>query len=73
VAFLPEVHDVTIIRDGPRRIIVPAGAVWDAFFDSPGIDLGECEQPQHQECERFCLRSEDWLAEAGLPRIDPRS
>lgn len=46
VAFPAGVREVVVLRDGPRRIIVPAGAVWDDFFDLPGIDLGEREQPQ---------------------------
>jgi virulence-associated protein VagC len=27
------------VREGQRRVIVPSNAVWDDFFDSPGIDL----------------------------------
>ena len=27
------------MREGKRRVIVPSNAVWDDFFDSPGIDL----------------------------------
>jgi len=53
VAFPPDVHDVTILRDGPRRVIMPTGTLWDDFFDSPGVDLGEREQPAHQEREAF--------------------
>ncbi len=53
VAFPPGVRDVTIVRDGPRRVIMPAGALWDDFFDSPGVDLGERAQPPHQEREAF--------------------
>jgi hypothetical protein len=33
------------IRDGARRMVVPANAVWDDFFDAPGIDLPLREQP----------------------------
>ena len=51
VAFPKGVRDVSILKDGPRRIIVPANAVWDDFFNSPGIDLGEREQPPPQERE----------------------
>lgn len=39
VAFPAHVTDVTIIKDGPRRIIVPTGAAWDAIFDAPGADI----------------------------------
>jgi antitoxin VapB len=53
VAFPPDVHEVTILRDGPRRIIVPVDSVWDDFFDSPGIDLGERDQPTIQARDTF--------------------
>ena len=53
VAFPEGVREVTILRDGVRRIIVPADATWDDFFDEPGIDLGEREQPPTQERETF--------------------
>jgi antitoxin VapB len=53
VAFPPGVREVTILRDGARRIIVPADSVWDEFFDSPGIDLGERDQPEAQVREAF--------------------
>lgn len=51
VAFPPGVREVAILRDGPRRVIVPADALWDDFFDAPSVDLGEREQPPHQERE----------------------
>ena len=53
VAFPANVREVTILRDGVRRIVVPANAVWDDFFDAPGIDLGEREQPPVQSRESF--------------------
>ena len=53
VAFPDKVKRVTVLRDGNRRVIVPAGAVWDDFFDSPGIDLGPREQPDVQAREDF--------------------
>jgi antitoxin VapB len=53
VAFPPTVREVMILRDGPRRIIVPADSVWDDFFSSPGVDLGEHEQPMAQPREAF--------------------
>ncbi len=53
VAFPENVREVSIVRDGARRIIVPADAVWDDFFDAPGIDLGEREQPSAQSREEF--------------------
>ena len=48
VAFPENVKEVTILRDGGRRIIIPANSVWDDFFASPGFDLGEREQPSSQ-------------------------
>jgi antitoxin VapB len=48
VAFPDTVREVTILRDGARRVIVPADSVWDDFFDAPGIDLGDRSQPQAQ-------------------------
>jgi antitoxin VapB len=53
VAFPDNVREVAILRDGARRVIVPAGAIWDDFFDSPGVDLGKREQPQAQTREAF--------------------
>lgn len=53
VAFPEGVREVTIIKDGARRVIVPSNAVWDDFFDAPGIDLGERAQPPMQERESF--------------------
>ncbi len=53
VAFPDDVRVVAIIRDGARRIITPANAIWDDFFDAPGIDLGERAQPAHQARESF--------------------
>lgn len=51
VAFPEGVREVAILRDGARRVIVPANAVWDDFFVAPGADLPEREQPQMQERE----------------------
>ena len=48
VAFPENVKEVTILRDGGRRIIIPANSVWDDFFAASGIDLGEREQPSSQ-------------------------
>ncbi len=49
VAFPESVRDVTILREGVRRVIVPAHSMWDDFFDAPGIDLPLREQPRAQE------------------------
>jgi antitoxin VapB len=51
VAFPPGVREVAVLRDGARRVVVPANAVWDDFFDAPGIDLGERLQPAAQPRE----------------------
>ena len=32
VAFPEGVRDVSVLREGARRVIVPANAVWDDFF-----------------------------------------
>jgi len=53
VAFPGSVKEVTIVRDGVRRVIAPANAVWDDFFDTPGVDLPEREQPQAEERKEF--------------------
>ena len=53
VAFPERVKDVAIIREGQRRVIVPANAVWDDFFARPGIDLPEREQSAAQERDPF--------------------
>jgi antitoxin VapB len=53
VAFPDGVRAVTILRDGKRRVIVPTDAVWDDFFDAPGVDLGERRQPGTQVRETF--------------------
>lgn len=45
VAFPEGVSAVRIVREGSRRVIVPDGATWEDFFDSPGVDLGERDQP----------------------------
>ena len=48
VAFPDGVREVAILRDGARRVIVPANSVWDDFFDAPGIELPERDQPPAQ-------------------------
>lgn len=53
VAFPAGVREVRILREGLRRVIVPANAVWDDFFAASGIDLGERDQPQPQPREAF--------------------
>ena len=53
VAFPDGVRAVTVLREGKRRIIAPAEAAWDDFFDAPGVDLGERAQPAAQDRGRF--------------------
>ncbi len=53
VAFPDGVREVVVLRDGVRRVIVPANAAWDDFFDARGIDLGEREQPEAEGRETF--------------------
>ena len=53
VAFPSEVKRVSIVKDGKRRIIAPADATWDDFFDAPGVDLGERVQPDWDERDAF--------------------
>ena len=53
VAFPQGVKDVTILREGRRRVIVPTNALWDDFFAAPGAHLGDRDQPEAQERERF--------------------
>ena len=53
VAFPPGVSEVALLRDGARRVIVPANAVWDDFFDQPGIDFPDRIQPEAEDREGF--------------------
>ena len=53
VAFPDDVREVNIIRDGKRRIIVPADSSWDDFFAAPGIDLEPRDQPAAQHRDEF--------------------
>jgi antitoxin VapB len=53
VAFPDGVREVTIVRDGRRRIVSPADAVWDDFFDAPGVERAPREQPQPRAREPF--------------------
>ncbi len=53
VAFPEGVKAVTVLRDGSRRVVVPSDALWDDFFEAPGIDLGPRDQPKAQERDSF--------------------
>lgn len=48
VAFPEDVKEVTVIRDGNRRIIAPAHSSWDDFFAAPGVELGDRDEPSAQ-------------------------
>ena len=39
LAFPDSDKKVSIVREGKRLVIAPPNAVWDDFFDSPGIGL----------------------------------
>ncbi|KTE24232.1 MULTISPECIES: AbrB/MazE/SpoVT family DNA-binding domain-containing protein [unclassified Sphingopyxis] len=53
VAFPEGVKEVCVVREGKRRIILPAEAIWDDFFEAPGIALPERDQPQAQVRDSF--------------------
>ena len=53
VGFPESVREVAILRDGIKRVIVPADRTWDDFFAAPGIDLGERDQPSTQARKTF--------------------
>nr|WP_298411229.1 type II toxin-antitoxin system VapB family antitoxin [uncultured Halomonas sp.] len=54
---LPEdVKRVDVIALGRIRIITPAGAAWDSWFDEEGVSadfMTDREQPAEQERETF--------------------
>ena len=53
VAIADTVREVIVTQDGPRRIIAPADAAWDDFFDAPGTDLAPRQQPAAEHRETF--------------------
>ena len=53
VAFPEGVKEVAVLKEGKKRIIVPAESIWDDFFDAPGIDLPGREQPPVQAREKL--------------------
>lgn len=53
LAFPDEVKQVAIRKVGKARIILPADAAWDDFFDAPGVNLEEREQPEAERREPF--------------------
>ncbi|HSV02459.1 MAG TPA: type II toxin-antitoxin system VapB family antitoxin [Phenylobacterium sp.] len=53
VAFPETVRSVLVLRDGNKRLIVPAETAWDDFFAAPGIDLPDREQPSPERRAAF--------------------
>jgi antitoxin VapB len=53
LAFPDGVKQVAIRKVGKARIILPADAAWDDFFDAPGVELGEREQPEAEQREQL--------------------
>jgi antitoxin VapB len=53
VAFPEGVRAVVVLREGKKRVIVPADTVWDDFFDEPGVELPDRDQPRAQDREPF--------------------
>lgn len=45
VAFPEGVKELRVIRRGKGLFLVPADALWDDFFERPGIDIVEPEDP----------------------------
>lgn len=56
VALPESVKQVDIIVLGRARLIVPAGEVWDSWFEGEGVSddfMNERDQPEQQERESF--------------------
>ena len=53
IAFPDGVKQVAIRKVGKARIILPADAAWDDFFDAPGVALGDRDQPEAEQREPF--------------------
>jgi antitoxin VapB len=52
LALPEEVKRVDIVALGPARLITPAGAVWDDWFNSDGVStdfMADRDQPADQE------------------------
>jgi antitoxin VapB len=52
-AFPESVKKVFVRTVGKSRIITPVDALWDDFFDQPGIDIQEPEDLPIQDRESF--------------------
>ena len=53
LAFPEGVKQVVVRRRGQSLVITPIDALWDDFFDRPGIDIEEPEDLLQQEREPF--------------------
>ena len=56
VAMPEDVKEVEVVALGNKRIISPAGAAWDDWFDGPGVSddfMQSRDQPQAQERDGF--------------------
>jgi len=56
VALPGNIKKVDVIAVGQTRIITPAGASWDSWFDGPSVSadfMQDREQPTEQEREGF--------------------
>lgn len=53
IAFPDSVKQVAVWREGDRRILAPADAMWDDFFAGSGTLLPDREQPPAQERDSF--------------------
>ena len=56
VALPDSVKRVAILKLGKARLITPVDAVWDAFFEGPGVSddfMADRAQPAMQKRERL--------------------
>ena len=51
IAFPDTVKKVVVRKVGNSVVITPVDALWDDFFDEPGVDLGPRDQPPMQKRE----------------------
>ena len=48
-AFPDDVREVEVVAVGRDRLISPADAVWDGFFDGPSVSEDFMEEPAQPE------------------------
>lgn len=51
--FAEGVKEVIVRRVGKQLILTPPDALWDDFFDQPGIDIEEPEELPFEAREGF--------------------